>query len=426
LPTCGALCYGLVMNWTAARFLVALLGCLALASPLPAQLPDDLRSDLGPDVPAFKVRPGFRVTRAIPLKAKGLRDARFMEFSGDGKVLFLSQHRDGSILAFRDPDADGMYQTVTTFIKDKRSAHGMCWHDNWLYFGQSAEGSVSRARDTNGDGVADDIEVVLPKGSIPQGGGHPFEGVFVTEDTIYVSASDPTNMTPDLPSDRKCIYAFDLNGKNKRVFCTGVRNNEKLRFRPGTKELYGFDNGSDNFGKLFGAKLAKDQPITDLNPPEELNLYVEGGFYGHPFLSGNRVPRQEFKDRPDLIELANKTIPPAWNLHAHWACLGFTFVTKDTFGEDVKGDIFVAAHGSWNSLKQVGAVVERVMFDKVTGKPCGSQTIVDCVDKTGRRWARPVDCVEAPDGSILFSTDDPQSGIFRISRSKDSTAATAR
>jgi hypothetical protein len=33
-----------------------------------------------------------------------------------------------------------------------------------------------------------------------------------------------------------------------------------------------------------------------------------------------------------------------------------------------------------------------------------------------------VDCVEAPDGTILFSSDDPVSGIFRISKSGESTA----
>ena len=52
----------------------------------------------------------------------------------------------------------------------------------------------------------------------------------------------------------------------------------------------------------------------------------------------------------------------------------------------------------------------------------GQQTIVDCVAEGGRRWARPVDCCEAPDGTILFTSDDPQSGIFRISRAKDSSA----
>jgi glucose/arabinose dehydrogenase len=56
-----------------------------------------------------------------------------------------------------------------------------------------------------------------------------------------------------------------------------------------------------------------------------------------------------------------------------------------------------------------------LMFDQVTGRPCGSKTIVDCyVD--GRRTARPVDAAEAPDGSIVFSSDEPPS-LYRITKS---------
>jgi glucose/arabinose dehydrogenase len=392
--------------------------CLLLVTAARAQLPDGLTSDLGPGMPNMKVRPGYRVTRAIiPEKVKGLRDARFMQFSGDGKTLYLSQRRDGSILAFRDPDAEGVYQTVTTFVKDKKTAQGMHFYDGWLYYQVPAEGSLYRANDPEGDGVANEVVEVFPPGTLPKPGGHPYNAVLVTGKEIYVSASDPKNMTEELDSDTKKIYVFDMDGKNKRVFASGVRNNEKLRFRPGTSEIWGFDNGNDHFGKLYGDEAAKNQPITDLIPPEEFNHYVQDGFYGHPYLVGPRIPRPEFTGRKDLIELANKTIPPALNLPAHWACLGFTFIESDHFGADHKGDIFVASRGSWNSLKPVGACVERVFFDKLTGKPYGHHTIVDCV--TDRRWARPIDLVEAPDGTILFSSDEPVSGIFRISKSKE-------
>ena len=416
------------------RTIVAVLASLMLAAPLAAfaQLPDGIQSDLGPAVPNMKVRPGYRVTWAIPPKnVKGLRDARFLQFSGDGKTLYLSQRRDGSILAFRNPDADGVYQDVTTFVKDKKTAQGMHFYDGWLYYQVPAEGSLYKANDPEGDGVANEVIEVLPPGTLPKPGGHPYNAVLVTGKEIYVSASDPKNMTEELDSDTKKIYVFDMDGKNKRVFAGGVRNNEKLRFRPGTTEIWGFDNGTDHFGKSFGDEPAKNQPITDLIPPEELNHYVQDGFYGHPYLVGPRIPRPEFKDRSDLIELANRTIPPALNLPAHWACLGFTFIEKDQFGADHVGDIFVAAHGSWNSLKPVGACVERVFFDKLTGRPYGHHTIIDGFNvgsngENARRWVRPVDLVEAPDGTLLFTSDDPISGIFRISKSKQPVADAAQ
>jgi glucose/arabinose dehydrogenase len=389
----------------------------AAAAPSLGQLPADTKSDVGEGVPAFKVRPGYRVTRALP--DKKIRQARFIEFSEDGKTLYVSQREAGNIIALRDVDANGVYQTVTTFVKDRRSVQGMDAHNGWLYFSQAAEGSISRARDTNNDGVADDIETVCPPDSLPKGGGHPFEGLLVTEKEIYATSSDPTNMTEPLDSERKKIYHFDIDGKNRRVFCSGIRNTEKLRFRPGTSEIWGFDHGSDNFGKTFGEKTGSNQPITDLNPPEEFNRYVQDGFYGHPYLSGNRVVRPEFGSRKDIIELANKTISPQWNVAAHWAVLGFAWIEKDYFGEDHKGDCFFAAHGSWNAIPPVGACVERVLFDDVTGRPYGSLTIVDCQAEESqryRRWSRPVDCAEAPDGTIVWSSDEP-AGLFRISKS---------
>ncbi len=394
------------MNHLTKAIFHASLGLL-LIPQIFAQLPPDLKSDLGPDVPNFKVRPGFRVTRALPQHK--LPAIRFIQFSEDGKTLFVANNdrTDGCIYALKDPDADGVFQTVTTFVKNKRSAQGMCPHDGWLYFSQALEGSVSRARDTNGDGIADDVEEIIPAKTLPTGGGHPFEGILVTDKNIFVTASDPMNYTETMDTPRKKIYVFDLDGKNQQVFCTGIRNTEKLRFRPGTTGMYGFDHGSDNFGKNYGEQTGRVQPITDVNPNEELNHYVQGAFYGHPFIMGNGVPRPEFATRPDIVDLAAKTTAPEWLVHAHWAVLGFSFLNSDYF-PGMKGDILFASHGSWNSVIPVGAVVQRVMFDNVTGKPCGSQTIVDCFDTVAkRRWARPVDIAEAPDGTVLFSSDEP-------------------
>lgn len=394
--------------------LMAGLAIFALAHNSWAQLPDGIKSDLGTDVPSFKVRPGYRVTRAFP-KNK-LPGARFIQFSQDGKTLFVADRENGEIYALRDPDAGGTFQTMTRFVKNVPSVQGMDVHDGWLYFSQASEGSVSRARDTSGNGVADQVEHIIPPRSLPTGGGHPFEGLLVTDKEIYVTSSDPTNMTDEINSPRKTIYVFDADGKNKRVFCTGIRNTEKLRFRPDTTEIWGFDHGSDNFGQRYGERTGQDQPITDLNPPEEFNHYVEGAFYGHPFITGTGVPRPEFANRPDIIALADKTTEPDWLVHAHWAVLGFTFITSDYFGPEFKGDVFFCSHGSWNSVHPVGACVQRLMFDRVTGKPCGSLTIVDC-QSNGRRWARPVDCAEATDGSIIFSCDEPVGALYRITKS---------
>ena len=223
-------------------------------------------------------------------------------------------------------------------------------------------------------------------------------------------------------SDRQKIWKYDLDGKNRRLWSSGIRNTEKLRERPGTNELWGADHGSDNFGQPYGERDASKadaslpkQAITDVMPPEELNHYVEGGFYGHPFVVGDRVPRLEFKDRPDIAQLAARTIPPAYKGGAHWANNGWTFASKDYFPNG-RGDAFIAYHGSWNSQAKVGYQVHRVFFDPETGRPYGGYAIVRTLSEDGSDvLGRPCDVVEAGDGTLLFS-DDRTRKIYRISK----------
>ena len=360
------------------------------------------------DVSAFDVRPGYNVSVA----AQDFGQARFMEFGDDG-TLYVSQPQQGSVTALKDKDGDGVYETKTKFLTGYKDCHGMAFEDGWLYVTSTFDGSVKRAKSTKGDGVADVVETFLPQDSMPRGGGHPFIGIVFTKDALYLTSSDPQNMTDALPSDRKSIWRFDRDGKAKRQFITGVRNTEKLRLRPGTEELWGVDHGTDNFGKTYGEERGK-QPITDLLPGEELNFFEEGKFYGHPFISNNHIVRPEYADRKDIVDLADKTTPPAWVFGAHWAGNGFTFLNQDKLTGH-KGDMLVAFHGSWNSTLRVGYRVEQVLFDDVTGKPYGTLRLVSTLAKDGKVLARPVDCVETADGSVLFSCDQTNA-IYRLTR----------
>src|SRR2546426_12614267 len=94
----------------------------------------------GPNVPDFWVRPGYGVT----LAAEKLPEARFIEFDDKG-TLYLSQPGAGSITTLKQNNE--IYEIQNKFITNKKTAHGMCWHDGWLYFSQS--GAIHKARDTN-------------------------------------------------------------------------------------------------------------------------------------------------------------------------------------------------------------------------------------------------------------------------------------
>ncbi|HYE03408.1 MAG TPA: hypothetical protein VD963_09260 [Phycisphaerales bacterium] len=372
-----------------------------------------------PETARFWVRPGYEVSVA----AADLPGARFMEMSPHGRLL-VSRPGMGDILELRDEDGDGTYERWTAFVSDRPTVHGLCWHDGWLWF--STTGSIHKARDTDGDGRAEEIVDVLPVGKLPRGGSHWWRSLLVTNDAIYTSIGDGGNISDQTDSERQKIWRFATDGSGKTLFCSGIRNTEKLRLRPGTRELWGMDHGSDWFGKEAGDTTG-NQPITDLNPPEEINHYEEGLFYGHPFVVGNRLPRYEYLKREDIHELAAQTIPPAWSAPAHWSPNGFCFVPEvgadgaaglgapgrpGALPADHAGDMIAAFHGSWNSSVPVGYCVARVLFDDERGRPYGLLELVRTLEEQDV-LARPVDCVMAPDGSVLFSSDAP-GRIYRL------------
>ncbi len=359
-------------------------------------------------VPPFWVRPGYKVSIA----AEKLPQTRFMAFDDKGNLYVSSPDLGKITVLARKGDR---YEVKSTYAEGYPKVQAMQFVDGSLWFATS--GAIYKSKDSNGDGKMDDVSTVIGEGTVPNGSGHWWRSLLVTEDSIYTSVGDTGNANDLTDTERQKIWRFDRDGGNKRMFISGIRNTEKLLVRPGTKDIYGIDHGSDWFGGPLGDREGR-QPITDFNPPDELNLYQEGHFYGHPFLTGFRVPRVEYQTRKDLIDLAEKTTVPVWAFGAHWAANSFCFISqRGPFPADHVGDIFAACHGSWNSKSKVGYRVERICFDPSTGLPYGSLVIVGCLDKDGNVLARPVDCVQAPDGSVLFSSDS-DGRIYRIASDK--------
>jgi glucose/arabinose dehydrogenase len=351
----------------------------------------------------------------VTLVSETLEKPRFLEFDDKGN-LYVSRPEKGDILTLRKRGSG--YDVAATFIEGKPTVHGMQWADGWLYFTQT--GAIFRAKDEDGDGKADKIETVIAEGSLPHHGAHWWRSVLVTNDSIYTSIGDSTNANDDdgssdpMLKERQKIWRFKKDGSGKTLFCGGLRNTEKIQLRPGTNDVWGIEHGTEKIAQAQG-ETEGHTPISDVHPEEEFNHYVEGGFYGHPYVEGVRFIRPEFASRPDIIALAEKTILPDWTFPAHYACTGWTFLTKSYFGADHVGDAFVAAKGSTGrTAEKVGYAIERVMFDKLTGKPYGSWKIVSTL-VGGKVLARPIDCAEAPDGSVFF-TDDISKCIYRISK----------
>src|SRR5690606_33367715 len=70
-------------------------------------------------------------------------------------------------------------------------------------------------------------------------------------------------------TDRAVVLAFDPDGKNRRIFATGIRNCVGLALQPGSGTPWCATNERDGLG--------------DDLPPDYATSVREGGFYGWPW-----------------------------------------------------------------------------------------------------------------------------------------------
>ena len=355
------------------------------------------------------VRPGYEL-----IVADGsIRSPRFMEVTPDG-TLYVTITKRGEIKTLFDEDQDGKYEKVVTYAKGYDFVHAVEWHDGWLWFSQTF--AIHKSRDTNNDGVADEIVEVIGRDQLDaEEGGHSWRALMIHNNRIYTHIGDQTNSTDQEidDSDRKKIFTFALDGSDKKEFASGVRNTEEFGIRPGTNEIWGADHDIDKLYESMEKSVRGEwgQPFTDLNPAAEFNHYVEGGFYGHPFILANRLPNPQFIFRQDLVELASKTIVPEWLMPAHCSANGMAFYDDDQF-PDARGDAFIAMRGGWNNAaEKVGYCVQRILFE--FGKPYGSKKYVNFLTSNQEVLGRPADVAVDNDGSLLI-TDDTENHIYRL------------
>jgi glucose/arabinose dehydrogenase len=259
------------------------------------------------------------------------------------------------------------------------------------------------------------------------GGGHWTRGLDFSQDgkTLFVAVGAggnvgeamgpmPENWASTHPlgaawgpeTDRATVLAFDPDGKNRRIYATGIRNCGGLGIRPDNGDLYCSTNERDGLG--------------DDLVPDYLTRVKQGAWYGWPwyYLGANEDPRHK-DQRPDIKGQASL---PDLLFQAHSAPLGFAFYhapkgAASAFPASYDGDIFVALHGSWNRRIRTGSKLVRIKLKD--GKPENTYQdfmtglILDEKTVSGR----PVGVAVGPDGA-LYVSDDGGGVIWRISPKK--------
>src|SRR5262249_23270811 len=213
-------------------------------------------------------------------------------------------------------------------------------------------------------------------------------------------AQRPLGATWGFETDRADVLVFDPDGRNGRIYATGIRNCSGLAMAP-NGEVWCSTNERDSLG--------------DDVPPDYITRVKEGAFYGWPwyYIGANEDPRHRGA-RPDLED---KITVPDVLLQAHSASLGITFYTGQQFPSEYSGNVFAAEHGSWERSKLTGYKVIRVITKD--GVPTGEYEdfATGFVVNDNTVWGRPVGVAVAKDGALLVS-EDANGTIWRISNVK--------
>jgi hypothetical protein len=245
--------------------------------------------------------------------------------------------------------ADGLHEPL-----------GLLARDGWVYYEE--RGDLSRMRDTNGDGRADDFEIVSEAQSI-SGNYHEYAfGPRLDADgNFWVTLNRPFGSEPFGKADfRGWAARISPDGSTCEMVCSGLRSPAGLERAPWGDMFY-----TDNQGEWVGTN--------------KLCQLIEGKFYGHPYgvfsasLPMSRVPEPsstealEEKYRAGALwpevakEIPNLELPAIW--------LPYDKLGRSATGMswDTSGGKFGPFEGQLFIGDQYEASLIRVALEKVDG-----------------------------------------------------------
>jgi glucose/arabinose dehydrogenase len=338
-----------------------------------------------------KAPAGFTVTQY----ATGLSTPRAATTAPNGDV-FLSESYANRVRVLRDADGDGKAETSEIFAAGLRQPFGIAFYPRvnpqWVYVANTD--SVVRFAYKEGAlkavGEPEMIVNSISGGGRLTGGGHWTRDIAFSLDgtKMWVSVGSRSNVS-DGPEEegRALIWQFTPEGKDGKVYASGIRNPVGLAVQPLTGTLWTSVNERDGLG--------------DHLVPDYITRVREGGFDGG-------------------IASYNETA---------WYRAGDAQAGASLFPEGFMGDAFAALHGSWNRARRTGYKVVRVPMRRIkrpevragywkveaTGEY--EDFLTGFVTPEGNVWGRPVGVTVAKDGALLV-TDDGGGVVWRVAYDK--------
>ncbi|HEY0197341.1 MAG TPA: PQQ-dependent sugar dehydrogenase [Rhodanobacter sp.] len=326
----------------------------------------------------------------IAVYSADVPDAREIALGTNGTV-FVGSSGAGKVYALTDSNGDGVADKVQVVASGLQSPIGVAFHDGDLYI--SAISKIVALRDIEHHLDSPPApELVTDKLTRETHHGGKFLA-FGPDGKLYVPIGAPCNICDPAPDHGK-LTRMNKDGSGVEDVARGIRNTVGFDWQPGTKRLWFTDNGRDELGD--------DIPSDELNEITKSNEH-----FGYPYCHQGDTLDPEFGKGKSCKSYT----PPVVKLGAHVASLGMRFYEGKRFPASYKGAIIVAEHGSWNRTQKSGY---RVMTVRLKGsKVLAYEPLIAGFEQNESAWGRPVDVQPLPDGSVLVS-DDLAGAVYRV------------
>ena len=268
--------------------------------------------------------------------------------------LYATRPLSGEVLRLTDSDDDGLPDAPEVVIRSLTLPNGLAYYDNALYI--SGGSNIYRWADAQLETLVDDL---------PAGEGFWTGGIAIGEnERIYVGIGAACDACIQQGGERGTILSFALDGSDKQVVATGLRQPNDLMFHGGV--LWTVDSARD------------DLPLDTNN--DELNRVETGGHYGWPYCIG-------MGNTPDIAGDfdCEQAVPPALTFATHSNPLGITAYTGEAFPH-LQGQLLVTLGGTSNEAVLNGFTLVTIDFDEA-GQPTEPHIILPEVPGRSPQWS---------------------------------------
>src|SRR5947209_10286178 len=344
----------------------------------------------------------------ITVAAEGLKRARFMSKSPDGRIFVtdmynITDNKRGAIYILEKFDErTGRFGKVTPYLTQLHNPNSICFHSdqsgqNWIYI--ALTDSLIRYRYHAGDNAPVGKPQVLA--TFPDyglnykyGGWHLTRTLaFGPNEKLYVAVGSSCNACEEKEEIRASIIEMNMDGTGRRIYANGLRNAVGIKWVG--SELFATDMGADHLG--------------DNSPSDTMYVVREGLNYGWPYcyqLGPRILADPKFKSSSKNPGCRN--VPQAYAAFtAHSSPLGLEYFDSNTSSPNLRNYFLVALHGSSDHKLKRGHDIVRVR------KGARIEEFITGFQQNGVIHGRPADIMRLGADAFLF-TDDHRGVVYYV------------